>query len=136
MLGIHLLPVAEAQLAGFAFTNSPAAIPAWGGKKALFGTNPVAAVFPRKEQNPIVVDLALTTYLYLEWYRWGRLERPGLPAKERAIEEPGREAGSTMVLARACAPPCSGSVIDQVFRRRRGSASPRTPTACRDWRTP
>jgi (2R)-3-sulfolactate dehydrogenase (NADP+) len=61
VLGIHLLPVAEAGLVGFAFTNSPAAIPAWGGKKALFGTNPVAAVFPRKGQEPIVVDLALTT---------------------------------------------------------------------------
>jgi (2R)-3-sulfolactate dehydrogenase (NADP+) len=61
VLGIHLLPVAEAGLVGFAFTNSPAAIPPWGGKKALFGTNPVAAVFPRKDQQPIVVDLALTT---------------------------------------------------------------------------
>jgi len=61
VLGIHLLPVAEAGLVGFAFTNSPAAIPAWGGKKALFGTNPVAAVFPRKDEQPIVVDLALTT---------------------------------------------------------------------------
>jgi (2R)-3-sulfolactate dehydrogenase (NADP+) len=61
VLGIHLLPVAQAGLTGFAFTNSPAAIPAWGGKKALFGTNPVAAVFPRKEKEPIVVDLALTT---------------------------------------------------------------------------
>src|SRR2546429_4145533 len=61
VLGIHLLPVAEAGLGGFAFTNSPAAIPPWGGKKALFGTNPGAAGFPRQEQNPIVVDLALTT---------------------------------------------------------------------------
>lgn len=61
VLGIHLLPVAEARLVGFAFTNSPAAIPAWGGKKALFGTNPVAAVFPRKDKDPIVIDLALTT---------------------------------------------------------------------------
>jgi (2R)-3-sulfolactate dehydrogenase (NADP+) len=61
VLGIHLLPVAEAGLVGLAFTNSPAAIPAWGGRKALFGTNPVAGVFPRKNQNPIVVDLALTT---------------------------------------------------------------------------
>jgi (2R)-3-sulfolactate dehydrogenase (NADP+) len=61
VLGIHLLPVAAAGLVGFAFTNSPAAIPAWGGKKALFGTNPVAAVFPRKGENPIVIDLALTT---------------------------------------------------------------------------
>jgi (2R)-3-sulfolactate dehydrogenase (NADP+) len=61
VLGIHLLPVAEAQLVGFAFTNSPAAIPAWGGKKPLFGTNPVAAAFPRKGEKPIVIDLALTT---------------------------------------------------------------------------
>ena len=61
VLGIHLAPVAEAGMVGFAFTNSPAAIPAWGGKKPLFGTDPVAAVFPRKKEKPIVIDLALTT---------------------------------------------------------------------------
>ncbi len=61
VLGIHLAPVAEAGLVGFAFTNSPAAIPPWGGRKALFGTNPVAAIFPRKDEQPIVIDLALTT---------------------------------------------------------------------------
>jgi (2R)-3-sulfolactate dehydrogenase (NADP+) len=61
VLGIHLGPVAEAGLVGFAFTNSPAAIPAWGGRKPLFGTNPVAAVFPRKGKDPLVIDLALTT---------------------------------------------------------------------------
>ena len=61
VLGIHLLRVAEAGLVGFAFTNSPAAIPAWGGKKPLFGTNPVAAAFPRRNADPIVIDLALTT---------------------------------------------------------------------------
>ena len=61
VLGIHLAPVAEANMVGFAFTNSPAAIPAWGGKKPLFGTDPVAGIFPRKGKQPIVVDLALTT---------------------------------------------------------------------------
>jgi (2R)-3-sulfolactate dehydrogenase (NADP+) len=61
VMGIHLLPVAQAGLVGLAFTNSPAAIPAWGGRKAIFGTNPVAAVFPRKDKDPIVVDLALST---------------------------------------------------------------------------
>ena len=61
VLGIHLLPVAQAGLVGLAFTNSPAAIPAWGGTKALFGTNPVAAVFPRAAKDPLVIDLALTT---------------------------------------------------------------------------
>ncbi|HEY1286871.1 MAG TPA: Ldh family oxidoreductase [Burkholderiales bacterium] len=61
VLGIHLLAVAEAGLVGFAFTNSPAAIPAWGGSKPLFGTDPVAAAFPRRNADPIVIDLALTT---------------------------------------------------------------------------
>ncbi len=61
VLGIHLLKVAQAGMVGVAFTNSPAAIPAWGGKKALFGTDPVAFAFARKGEQPIVVDLALTT---------------------------------------------------------------------------
>lgn len=61
VLGIHLAPIAEAGMAGIAFTNSPAAIPAWGGRKALFGTNPVAFVFPRRGAEPLVIDLALTT---------------------------------------------------------------------------
>ncbi|HEX2567581.1 MAG TPA: Ldh family oxidoreductase, partial [Burkholderiales bacterium] len=61
VLGIHLQPLAQAGLVGFAFTNSPAAIPAWGGKKALFGTNPIAGIFPRAGKDPIVIDLALTT---------------------------------------------------------------------------
>lgn len=61
VLGIHLLPVARAGMVGIAFTNSPAAIPAWGGKKALFGTNPVAFAFPRRNADPLVIDLALTT---------------------------------------------------------------------------
>jgi (2R)-3-sulfolactate dehydrogenase (NADP+) len=56
----HLAPVAQAGLVGLAFTNSPSAINAWGGKKALYGTNPIAAVFARKGADPVVVDLSLT----------------------------------------------------------------------------
>jgi (2R)-3-sulfolactate dehydrogenase (NADP+) len=56
----HLAPVAQAGLVGLAFTNSPSAINAWGGRKALYGTNPIAAVFPRKGADPVVVDLSLT----------------------------------------------------------------------------
>ena len=56
----HLAPLAEAGLVGIGFTNSPAAINAWGGKRPLFGTNPVAAVFPRKGRAPLVIDLSLT----------------------------------------------------------------------------
>lgn len=61
VLGIHVGAVAAAGMAGIAFTNSPAAIPAWGGKQALFGTNPVAFAFPRGDAEPLVIDLALTT---------------------------------------------------------------------------
>jgi (2R)-3-sulfolactate dehydrogenase (NADP+) len=56
----HLAPLADAGLAGLAFTNSPAAINAWGGKKAFYGTNPIAAIFPRRGAAPIVIDLSLT----------------------------------------------------------------------------
>jgi (2R)-3-sulfolactate dehydrogenase (NADP+) len=60
----HLEPVAAAGMVGLAFGNSPSAMPAWGahspGKHAIFGTNPVAAVFPRRGAAPIVVDLSLS----------------------------------------------------------------------------
>src|SRR4051812_33090946 len=56
----HLEPVAQAGLVGLAMGNSPAAMPAWGGKRALFGTNPVAAVFPRRAGPPLVIDVSLS----------------------------------------------------------------------------
>lgn len=59
-MGYHLQPLARAGLVGLGFTNSPAAINAWGGKRPLFGTNPIAACFPRPEASPLLIDLSLT----------------------------------------------------------------------------
>jgi (2R)-3-sulfolactate dehydrogenase (NADP+) len=56
----HLRPAAEAGLVGLAFANSPAAMPAAGGRHAVFGTNPVAAIFPRAKGDPLMIDLALS----------------------------------------------------------------------------
>jgi len=56
----HLEPLAQAGIVGLAMGNSPAAMPAWGGKRALFGTNPVAALFPRRGAPPISIDLSLS----------------------------------------------------------------------------
>ena len=57
----HLEAIAQAGLVGLAFGNSPAAMPAWGGKRALFGTNPVAAAFPRRgPAPPLMIDLSLS----------------------------------------------------------------------------
>jgi (2R)-3-sulfolactate dehydrogenase (NADP+) len=56
----HLAPVAAAGLVGLAFGNSPAAMPAPGGRHPVFGTNPIAAVFPRMSGTPLVIDLSLS----------------------------------------------------------------------------
>jgi (2R)-3-sulfolactate dehydrogenase (NADP+) len=56
----HLEAAAKAGLVGLAMTNSPSAIAAWGGAKPLFGTNPIAAIFPRHQAQPIAIDLALS----------------------------------------------------------------------------
>src|SRR5689334_11480935 len=56
----HVEPIAAAGLVGIAFGNSPAAMPAWGGRRALFGTNPIAAAFPRRNAPPMVIDVSLS----------------------------------------------------------------------------
>ena len=56
----HLSKIAKQSMVGLAFSNSPAAMPAWGGKRALFGTNPIAAVFPRSNAAPLTIDLSLS----------------------------------------------------------------------------
>ncbi|HQR10467.1 MAG TPA: Ldh family oxidoreductase [Casimicrobiaceae bacterium] len=56
----HLRPVADAGMVGMAFGNSPAAMSAAGGRRPLFGTNPIAAVFPRRAGPPLSIDLSLS----------------------------------------------------------------------------
>ena len=56
----HLRPAAAAGLVGLALTNSPSAMPVAGGRHAVLGTNPVAAIFPRRAQDPLMVDLSLS----------------------------------------------------------------------------
>lgn len=58
--GLHLLPAAQAGMIALALGNSPAAMPAWGGKRALLGTNPLAAIFPRETGDPLLIDLSLS----------------------------------------------------------------------------
>ncbi|CAD5372220.1 (2R)-3-sulfolactate dehydrogenase (NADP(+)) [Rubrivivax sp. A210] len=60
VLADHLRPVAAAGLVGLAFANSPAALPAAGGRHAVFGTNPLAAAFPRAAAAPLLIDLSLS----------------------------------------------------------------------------
>jgi len=57
----HLLPVAAAGMVGLALGNSPSAMAVAGGKRPLLGTNPIAAIFPRPEGPPLLIDLSLST---------------------------------------------------------------------------
>ena len=56
----HLVAVADAGMVGLAFGNSPSAMPAAGGKHPIFGTNPIAAIFPRHDAAPLAIDLSLS----------------------------------------------------------------------------
>jgi (2R)-3-sulfolactate dehydrogenase (NADP+) len=56
----HLRPAAEAGLVGLGFSNSPAAMPIAGGRHPVFGTNPIAATFPRRGHDPLLIDLSLS----------------------------------------------------------------------------
>jgi len=42
------------------FANSPAAMAPWGGKRALFGTDPIAFAAPVTGGAPVVVDISLS----------------------------------------------------------------------------
>ncbi len=59
-MGLPVAELARRGLVALAFTNSPAAMPVPGGRRPLMGTNPVAAAFPRRDDGPLVVDMALS----------------------------------------------------------------------------
>ncbi len=58
-IGLHVEKLAERGLVGMMFANAPASIAPWGGRRAVFGTNPIAFAAPRSGSEPIVVDLSV-----------------------------------------------------------------------------
>ena len=48
----------EHDMIGLAFTNAPANVAPWGGKKTYFGTNPICFTAPALTKRPIVFDAA------------------------------------------------------------------------------
>lgn len=60
VLGHHVEAAADRGLVALAFSNTPAAIAPWGGKRGLFGTNPIAFAAPRRDAPPLVIDLSLS----------------------------------------------------------------------------
>jgi (2R)-3-sulfolactate dehydrogenase (NADP+) len=61
VLGHPVEDIAARGLVALAVTNSPPNIAPWGGRKPLFGTNPMAFAAPRREGPPLVIDQATST---------------------------------------------------------------------------
>lgn len=58
--GLAVEALAEHGLVGLMFANAPAAMAPWGGRRPLFGTDPIAFACPTKGGDPIVVDVSLS----------------------------------------------------------------------------
>jgi (2R)-3-sulfolactate dehydrogenase (NADP+) len=52
--------LADRGLVALVVGNTPQAMAAWGGRRPVFGTNPIAFAAPRRDGAPIVIDLALS----------------------------------------------------------------------------
>jgi len=47
-------------LMAMGFSNAPSAIAPWGGSRPLYGTNPIAFACPRRNAEPLLIDLSLS----------------------------------------------------------------------------
>lgn len=58
--GHHVEAIARHGLIGLFFGNGPVAMAPWGGNKGVFGTNPLAFAVPRRDGEPLVIDMSLS----------------------------------------------------------------------------
>ena len=56
VVGYHVERMASEGLLALAFVNGPAAIAPWGGRRGMFGTDPIAIAAPRPGRAPLVID--------------------------------------------------------------------------------
>jgi len=56
----HVEPLARAGHVAMSVNNGPQAIAPWGGRRGLFGTNPIGFAAPRAGHPPLVIDMSLS----------------------------------------------------------------------------
>ena len=56
----HVEPLARAGYVAMSVNNGPQAIAPWGGRRGLFGTNPIGFAAPRADHPPLVIDMSLS----------------------------------------------------------------------------
>lgn len=79
VMGLTVERFAARGLVALMFANTPAAMAPWGGKTAVYGTNPIAFAAPLADEEPLVIDLAMSKVAR------GRI----MAAHQKGVEIPG-----------------------------------------------
>ena len=73
--GTYGLMAAEEDCIGILWTNTLPLMPAWGGKDAKVGNNPLVLAIPSKD-GPVLVDAAMSQFSYGKMETYKREDRP------------------------------------------------------------
>ncbi len=100
--GLFAEELARRGLVALVLTNGPAAIAPWGGKRGLFGTNPLAFAAPVPGAEPIVIDLSVSRVARGKIMAAAQQGKPipegwALDAEGRATTDAGAALAGTMV---------------------------------------
>jgi (2R)-3-sulfolactate dehydrogenase (NADP+) len=107
VVGRHVERLAETGLLALAFGNTPRAIAPWGGKRALYGTSPLAFAAPQRDAPPLVVDMALSQVARGKILTAAQRGEP-VPA-DWAVDEDGRPTTDAKAALKGALQPIGGA---------------------------
>jgi (2R)-3-sulfolactate dehydrogenase (NADP+) len=105
VLGYHTEHLAEQGLVALGFTNSPASIAAWGGRRPVFGTNPWSLAVPSRSGGAaFVLDQSASVVAKSEVMKHQRKGEPiplgwALDSEGQPTTDPAAALAGTMVPA-------------------------------------
>ena len=100
--GNYGIMAVEKDCIGILWTNTVPNMPAWGGKEAKIGNNPIVLAVPYKD-TPVIVDVAMSMFSYgkLEKYKREGVECPvdgGIDKEGNMTRDPARILETHQVL--------------------------------------
>src|SRR5262245_38162323 len=107
VVGHHVERLAQTGLVALAFANTPKAIAPWGGRRALFGTSPLAFAAPQRGEPPLVVDMALSQVARGKILTAAQRGEP-VPA-DWAVDEAGRPTTDANAALKGALQPIGGA---------------------------
>ena len=107
VVGRHVERLAEQGLVALAFGNTPHAMASVGGKRTVFGTNPIGFAAPQRDAAPLVVDLALSQVARGKILTAAQKGEP-IPA-DWAVDENGRPTTDAKAALKGALTPIGGA---------------------------